>query len=489
MKKILLSLTVALGLVGSVNAQFPDGTMCPDFTGTDINGNSHNLYTYLDAGYTVVVDISATWCGPCWSYHQTGALEDLWMDHGPAGGTGVSASTTDDVIVLWVEGDNSTGLAELNGTGNTQGDWVTGTDFPIIDDAAIAQTLNIAYYPTIYTIYPDRYLEESGQNGSTYANISANIGNHTGSTGVDAGLFSYTGETVACGSLDVQVLVQNKGSQALAAGDITVNVSAGGANIGSATNATALAQWATETVTIPVSLSSAATISIETVAAGDVNTGNNTLSQAIGFATPGTGDLTFELTLDQYPAETSWEFANSSGTVLASGSGYSTDYAVITETLTVPADDCYAVKIIDSYGDGLGGSQWGGTDGAWTITDASGNQLASGSGDFGDENVDKMDMTAGSGPTAINENGINGLSIYPNPFNNIATVSFNVGSMERTTIEVINTIGQNVQSIDLGVVSGNQSVKLDATDLPAGFYLINIKSGSKAVTSRVTVNK
>ncbi|MFL2571316.1 MAG: T9SS type A sorting domain-containing protein, partial [Parvicellaceae bacterium] len=353
----------------------------------------------------------------------------------------------------------------------------------------IAQTLNIAYYPTIYTIYPDRYLEESGQNGSTYANISANIGNHTGSTGVDAGLFSYTGETVACGSLDVQVLVQNKGSQALAAGDITVNVSAGGANIGSATNATALAQWATETVSIPVSLSSAATISIETVAAGDVNTANNTLSQAIGFATPGTGDLTFELTLDQYPSETSWEFSNSSGTVIASGSGYSQNYAVITETLSVSADDCYAVKIIDSYGDGLGGSQWGGTDGAWTITDASGNQLASGSGDFGDENVDKMDMTAGSGPTAINENGINGLSIYPNPFNNIATVSFNVESMERTTIEVINTIGQNVQSIDLGVVSGNQSVKLDATDLPAGFYLINIKSGSKAVTSRVTVNK
>ena len=47
MKKILFSLTVALGLFGSVNAQFPDGTLCPDFTGTDINGNTHNLYTYL----------------------------------------------------------------------------------------------------------------------------------------------------------------------------------------------------------------------------------------------------------------------------------------------------------------------------------------------------------------------------------------------------------------------------------------------------------
>ena len=131
------------------------------------------------------------------------------MNHGPAGGTGVSASTTDDVIVLWIEGDASTTLADLQGTtAGTQGDWITGTNFPIIDDATIAQTLGIAYFPTLYTVYPDRYLEESGQGGSTYSNISANIGNHTGSTGVDAGLFSYTGETVACGSLDVQVLIQ-----------------------------------------------------------------------------------------------------------------------------------------------------------------------------------------------------------------------------------------------------------------------------------------
>jgi hypothetical protein len=489
MKKILFSFTVALGLFGSVNAQFPDGTLCPDFTGTDINGNTHNLYTYLDAGYTVVVDISATWCGPCWSYHQGGALEDLWMNHGPTGGTGVSASTTNDVIVLWVEGDGSTGLAELNGSGNTQGDWVTGTDFPIIDDASIAQTLNIAYYPTIYTIYPDRYLEESGQNGTTYGNISGNIANHTGSTGVDAGLFSYTGETVACGNLDVEVIVQNKGSQSLAAGDITVNVMSGGSTIGSATNSTTLAQWDTESVTIPVSLSSAATISIETVATGDVNTANNTLSQAIGFATPGHGDLTFELLLDNYASETTWEFKNSGGTTLESGGPYSAgdNNTMKTFTLAVPADDCYSVTILDSYGDGLGAAQWGGTDGSWTITDANGSTIASGSGDFGDVNTDKMDMTFSA--VGLEESGINELSIYPNPINNIATVSFNVEGMERTSIEVFNTIGQNVQSIDLGVVSGNQLVKLNATDLSSGFYLINIKSGSKTVTTRVTVNK
>ena len=488
MKKILFSLTVALGLFGSVNAQLPDGTLCPDFTGTDINGNTHNLYSYLDAGYTVVIDVSATWCPPCWSYHQAGTLEDLWMNHGPAGGTGVSASTTDDVIVLWIEGDASTTLADLQGTtAGTQGDWITGTNFPIIDDATIAQTLGIAYFPTLYTVYPDRYLEESGQGGSTYSNISANIGNHTGSTGVDAGLFSYTGETVACGSLDVQVLIQNKGTQVLNAGDITVNVSAGGTNIGSATNSTTLAQWETESVSVPATLSSAATITVEAVATGDVNNGNNSLTQAIGFATAGSGDLTFTLTLDQYPTETSWEFANSAGSVLASGSGYTTNYQVITETLSVPSDDCYSVTIMDSYGDGLGGAQWGGTDGSWTIVDAAGTTIASGTGDFGDENVDKMQMTTGS--VGLNENGINELSIFPNPFTNNATISFNVEGLERTTIEVINTIGQNVQSFDLGTVTGNQLVQLDATELPAGFYLVSITSGKNTVTSRVTVNK
>ena len=142
---------------------------------------------------------------------------------------------------------------------------------------------------------------------------------------------------------------------------------------------------------------------------------------------------------------------------------------------------------MDSYGDGLGGAQWGGTDGSWTIVDAAGTTIASGTGDFGDENVDKMQMTTGS--VGLNENGINELSIFPNPFTNNATISFNVEGLERTTIEVINTIGQNVQSFDLGTVTGNQLVQLDATELPAGFYLVSITSGKNTVTSRVTVNK
>ena len=89
-------------------AQLPDGSIAPDFTTTDIYGNAHNLYDYLDEGYTVILDISATWCGPCWNYHSGGTFEEIWEAHGPAGQPGVGPNTTDDVMILWFEGDPST---------------------------------------------------------------------------------------------------------------------------------------------------------------------------------------------------------------------------------------------------------------------------------------------------------------------------------------------------------------------------------------------
>jgi thiol-disulfide isomerase/thioredoxin len=486
MKKLLFSLSLCLGFLGSNHAQLANGTYCPDFSGTDINGNPHNLYTYLDAGYTVVVDVSATWCPPCWSYHQTGALEDLWMNHGPAGEPGVSASTTNDVIVIYVEGDGSTTLADLQGTGsNTQGDWVTGTDYPIIDDASIASTLGIAYYPTIYTIYPDRYLEESGASQSHYSNISSNVGNHIGgSATVDATIYNYTGDIASCGAINVAVNIQNFGSQPLSGA--TVEVFDGATSLGSASMSTTLNLYAIEEVTVPVNITSNVNLNIVVTAAGDANSGNDNLSQSVTVESP-TIDVDVEIVTDAYGSETTWTLKDATGATVGSGGPYNDLTAVGTtaqtiETVSLTSLSCMTFEVLDSYGDGMN-SGYG--NGYWTVKDANGGALLSG-GTFTSSESGNFKAPASVG---LEESVINELSIYPNPFNNNATLSFNVDGMERTSIDLINAIGQTVQSFDLGLVTGAQLVELNAIDLPSGFYLVNIKSGSNTVVTRVTVSK
>jgi hypothetical protein len=150
MKHFLLTLFIVFSLSNSAFSQLPSGSVAPAFSVTDLDGNTHDLYAYLNSGVSVVIDVSATWCGPCWSYHNSGTLENFYNTYGPSG--------TGDVMVIFAEGDPSTNLACLYGpsgcVGGTQGDWVTGTPYPITHTGGpqIASLYQIAAYPTIFMI-------------------------------------------------------------------------------------------------------------------------------------------------------------------------------------------------------------------------------------------------------------------------------------------------------------------------------------------------
>ena len=147
----------------NTNAQLANGTTIPDWTFTDTEGNSHNLYTYLDQGMNVVLDMSATWCLPCWNYHNTQILENFYQAKGPNG--------TGEVMVFHIESAPNTsqqciyGPAECNST--SLGDWTVGVTYPILnlndaDATWMNNNYNVNFFPTLYNICPDKRVWEVG---------------------------------------------------------------------------------------------------------------------------------------------------------------------------------------------------------------------------------------------------------------------------------------------------------------------------------------
>lgn len=167
----LYTVCVFIIIVFNCKAQLPTGSIAKDFTFTDLKGVSHNLYKDLAAGKTVFIDFSATWCGPCWDYHNAHSFKDLYNQHGPKG------TLSKDVEVYFIEGDAKTTNDDLYGKGtNTKGDWVTGEPYPIMDptNPALANWIKeyaVKFYPTIYMICPNKRLTYLGWQVKTAAEL------------------------------------------------------------------------------------------------------------------------------------------------------------------------------------------------------------------------------------------------------------------------------------------------------------------------------
>jgi len=493
MKKLLLVTTALLMICTmSVKAQLPNGSFAPDFTATDINGVEHHLYDYLAQGYTVVLDVSATWCGPCWSYHTgayngtggEGALHVLHNEHGVENGG--------NVIVIMIEGDGTTNTDCLYGAtdcnSSTQGDWTADTPYPIIDNADIASAYQIAYYPTIYTICPTGIVTETSQ--ITAADHYTFIENSTCQSvfSNDGMLLNYSGTVGTCDDADIIVDLVNIGTNTLTSANIVVT---GVSPMIDFDWTGSLDQFEMETLNLGnVTVVDGADVII-TITDMDDNILNNLLMPSIG-ATLSTTHIHIDILTDVYPGDNSWTIYDDSMNAVATGGPYGefdvqSDPVQVTEDVYLDETGCYSFVLIDQYGDGFYAGAHANVYGVTSGGAAMENILT-----IGDAGLSFSEV---SGAAKVNEvvgiieNAMASvLNAYPNPTADFLNIEYSLLEAGAVSFEVINLLGEKVMIENLGTRSPGSNVdRLDMSALNAGVYMINLVSNANTSSLRVSV--
>jgi len=90
---------------------------------------------------------------------------------------------------------------------------------------------------------------------------------------------------------------------------------------------------------------------------------------------------------------------------------------------------------------------------------------------------------------AVNEamEGINGVSIFPNPSSEDVTLQLNMATSMDLTLNVYNALGQKVHTAALGNVDGTQTYTLAAANYSAGMYMVELTDGENSMTSKLMI--
>lgn len=545
MKKLLLSIALFAGTF-SASAQLADGTTAPDWTFTDLNGNSWNLYSLTAAGKTVFIDVSATWCGPCWSYHNSGALEELYAEHGPTG------TISQDVMVFYIEGDATTTLADLNGTGtNTQGNWVAGTPYPIIDPGSATNAFNndynIGYFPTVYKVCTDNKIYEVGTQNT--AGLVASINSCPFATDVyaSAGPASLQCTT----SFAPSFTLKNNGQSTLTSCSINYEYDNNGSVL-SLPWTGSLAAGASTLVSLPAGTFAAGTHTLEVITTSpnggaDNNNTNNVQNYSFTITTVGGVAMPYSnaFTNATFPYANwivtnvdngiTWARATTNGGALKydcynySSAGqedefiiepidmtggtntslnfkvaharYSANYTEALEVLV--SSDCGATWTSEWSKSGATLATAANTTSAFTPTAAqwrsecvdlssyAGNNKVFvkfvGTNEYGNNvYVDDITISNVSCSLGLGEEAVETFNVFPNPATDVVNVTFEAENADYT-IAIVDLQGRVMTSQELTSLNGSQSIALPVNNLAKGSYIVTISSNGLSTSKNVVI--
>ncbi|MBT5858543.1 MAG: Omp28-related outer membrane protein [Flavobacteriales bacterium] len=284
-----------------------------------------------------------------------------------------------------------------------------------------------------------------------------------------------------------EITFKNYGNISLTSLDIDYSINGGTVNTYNWSGN--LTSGASETVTLPtVTFSAQATNTVNFSLSSpngntDQNTANNdgsvTFAQyaAAGQVPNGfySGQVSVDITSDQWGSETTWELIDDNGSVVGSGGPYpqfqsSGTTVNPTEYVTVNINNCYSFVIYDSYGDGINA---GYGNGSYSVSDMTGNVIASGGSGAWSEERGNFEVDATWVSVSDLENTI---SVYPNPVKDNLNISG-----EFDFVEIYDVFGKLVLSTVRNTIN--------TTDLADGIYVVNVNTSDVIITKRITVSK
>lgn len=482
---ILLTFSVTL------SAQITSGDkLTGNITGTDIKGNPFDIYADLAAGKTVIIDVFATWCGPCWSYHTSGYLKNIYKVLGPDG--------TDQVRIYSIEGDNSTAesllygkVAGSNAATTSLGDWTEGVEYTIVNSAAYNSLLKIAFFPTLYVIRPDKTVMEMGDyrtNDIVWTKALLNTAEKdiiftsgiTDKTFCSVAVFNQKPTVINMGTTPISVIDADliiNGVSTLTSLPKVIGVFQE-AELGFAT------KTFNETTKVEVVIDA-----ID----GQDDEADDYSSLEGNFIRPVVEEqtVTVKFTTDFYPGEISWRLIDNKNKLLkavtyragnadADGGGGADANKEFSYDIVIPdaAANCLTLTITDSYGDGLSAFN--------STLPTPGVEFYSSTGELlkpkmtGDWNfrsgaagtaVTNKIFTAVSISSSLNDQDfVQNLNVYPNPVTDVLNIDMTIESGVEYEVFVSDIMGSVVTKVQ------KNTNFLQVSELGAGMYFLNVRT-------------
>jgi len=458
---------------------FSQAQEVPNFIAKDINGVEHNLYDYLADDKVVIVDVFATWCSTCWNAHKSEKISTLYSTYGPNG--------TDQLVVLYIEGDIATSDANLRGD-DTFGDWVTGIPFPIFNPSSLEDEFLEVFaekgFPTTNVICPnsreiiaDIYQDDFRE----IINVLQQCGTISNVTDLQI-KGKDTREQRVCDVVPINVEVINSGTERINYFELQ----------SSSSNGTILHNHVCDVTMEPGD--------ILNVYLGDYKLEDSLENQEIdiilnfiddevpnnnfqkiyyqsAFSIQNKVTILMEADFWVYNDNTRWWVENSSGDIVIPIK-YLEPYQKIEESFYLDENDCYRFIIAEDYGDGmlLGSVQLLSENGIVLYDDT--NFSHRGEASF--EYTGSLSTATSASLQVVRHT----LTVTPNIITDELRAEINVPLAENFEMSIYNIHGAEVHRQSLKLNQGTNEWNFSTSALSSGTYLLQIQTMSGPVTEK-----